>query len=66
MKLSEIKVELGEPEVEINYESLAESLMEYAQSTMEEIANECIEHYVRYEMDVSDMVSDYCNDAIKN
>ena len=64
--MSEIKVELGEPEVEINYESLAESLMEYAQSTMEEIANELIEHYVRYEMDVSDMVSDYCNDAIND
>ena len=62
--MSEIKVELGEPEVEINYESLAESLMEYAQSTVEEIANECIEHYMRYEVDISDMVSDHVSDTI--
>ena len=59
-----IKVELGEPEVEINYESLAESLMEYANDTITEVANEAIEHYVRYEMDLSDMVSDYVSDSI--
>ena len=62
--MSEIKVELGEPEVEINYEDLAASLMEYAQSTIEEVANEAIDHYVRYEMDLSDMVSDYVSDQV--
>jgi len=61
-----IKVELGQPEVEINYESLAESLMEYATDTITEVANEAIEHYMRYELDVSDLVSDYCNDAIND
>ena len=64
--MSEITVELGEPEVEINYASLAEHLMEYATETITEVANEAIENYVRYEMDVSDMVSDYCNDAISD
>ncbi len=64
--MSEITVELGEPEVEINYASLAEHLMEYATETIAEVANEAIENYVRYEMDVSDMVSDYCNDAISD
>ncbi len=64
--MSEITVELGEPEVEINYASLAEHLMEYATETITEVANEAIENYVRYEMDVSDMVSDYCNDAIND
>jgi len=64
--VSEITVELGEPEVEINYASLAEHLMEYATETITEVANEAIENYVRYEMDVSDMVSDYCNDAISD
>ena len=59
-----IKVELGQPEVEINYESLAESLMEYATDTITEVANEAIEHYVRYEMDLSDMVSDYVSDQV--
>ncbi len=64
--MSEITVELGEPEVEINYASLAEHLMEYATETITEVANEAIENYVRYEMDVSEMVSDYCNDAISD
>jgi len=64
--VSEITVELGEPEVEINYASLAEHLMEYATETITEVANEAIENYVRYEMDVSEMVSDYCNDAISD
>jgi hypothetical protein len=65
MKMSEaIKIELGDPEIAIDYESLAESLLEYATDTISEIANEAIEHYVRYEMDVSDMVSDYVSDQI--
>ena len=59
-----IKVELGEPEVGIDYESLAESLMDYAQSKIEDIANECIESYIRYEMDISDMVSDAASDQV--
>ena len=62
--MSEIKVELGEPEVEIDHSALAESLMEYATDTINEIANEAIEQYVRYEMDISDMVSDYVSDNI--
>jgi hypothetical protein len=62
--MSEITVELGEPEVEINYSALAESLMEYATETITEVANEAIEHYVSYELDISEQVSDAVNDAI--
>jgi hypothetical protein len=67
MKMSEsIKIELGEPEVTIDYSALAERLMEYATDTMNEIANEAIEHYVRYEMDVSDIVSDMVSDQVND
>ena len=62
--MSEITVELGEPEVEINYSALAESLMEYATETITEIANEAVEHYVSYEMDISDQVRDAVSDAV--
>ena len=61
-----IKIELGEPEVTIDYSALAERLMEYATDTMNEIANEAIEHYVRYEMDVSDIVSDMVSDQVND
>jgi VIT1/CCC1 family predicted Fe2+/Mn2+ transporter len=64
VKMSEITVELGEPEVEINYSALAESLMEYATDTIAEVANEAVEHYVSYEMDISEMVHDAVSDAI--
>ena len=62
--MSEITVELGEPEVEIDYASLATSLMEYATDTIAEVANEAVEHYVSYEMDISEMVHDAVSDAI--
>ena len=64
--MSEITVELGEPEVEINYSALAESLMEYATDTITEVANEAIEHYVSYEMDISEQVHDAINDVISD
>jgi hypothetical protein len=62
--MSEVTVELGEPEVTIDYSTLAASLMEEAQSSIEDIVNECIEHYMRYELDLSDMVSDYVQSEI--
>jgi len=62
--MNEITVELGEPEVEINYSALAESLMEYATDTITEVANEAIEHYVSYELDISEQVHDAVSDAI--
>ena len=62
--MSEITVELGEPEVEIDYASLATSLMEYAGETITEVANEAIEHYMNYELDISEQVSDAVSDAV--
>ena len=62
--MSEITVELGEPEVEINHAALAESLMEYANETITEVANEAVEHYMEYELDISDMVHDAVSDAV--
>jgi hypothetical protein len=64
--MSEIKVELGEPEVEIDHAALAQSLLEECGESITEIANEAIEHYMRYELDVSDMVSDQVSDSIND
>jgi len=62
--MSEITVELGEPEVEIDYSALAQSLMEYATETITEIANEAVEHYMTYELDISEQVHDAVSDAV--
>ena len=61
-----IEIEMGTPEVSIDYESLGQSLLEECGESITEIANEAVEHYMRYELDVSDLVSDYCNDAIND
>ena len=61
-----IDIEMGTPEVSIDYESLGQSLLEECGESITEIANEAVEHYMRYELDVSDMVSDYCNDTIND
>lgn len=62
--MSEITVELGEPEVEIDYSALAQSLMEYATETITEIANEAVEHYMTYDLDISEQVHDAVSDAV--
>ncbi len=59
-----IEIEFGTPEVEIDHAALAQNLMEYATDTIAEVANEAIEHYVSYEMDISEMVHDAVSDAI--
>ena len=61
-----IEIEMGTPEVSIDFESLGQSLLEECGESITEIANEAVEHYMRYELDVSDLVSDYCNDAIND
>ena len=61
-----IEIEMGTPEVSIDYESLGQSLLEECGESITEIANEAVEHYMRYELDISDIVSDYCNDAIND
>ena len=61
-----IEIEMGTPEVSIDYASLGQSLLEECGESITEIANEAVEHYMRYELDISDLVSDYCNDAIND
>ena len=61
-----IEIEMGTPEVSIDYDSLGQSLLEECGESITEIANEAVEHYMRYELDISDLVSDYCNDAIND
>ena len=61
-----IEIEMGTPEVSIDYESLGQSLLEECGESITEIANEAVEHYMRYELDISDMVSDYVSDTIND
>ena len=61
-----IEIEMGTPEVSIDYASLGQNILEECGESITEIANEAVEHYMRYELDVSDMVSDYCNDTIND
>jgi hypothetical protein len=57
-----IEIEMGTPEVSIDYANLIERCNVY----ITEIANEAIEHYVHYELDISDMVSDYVSDFVSD
>ena len=61
-----IEIEMGTPEVSIDYATLGQNILEECGESITEIANEAVEHYMRYELDVSDMVSDYCNDTIND
>jgi hypothetical protein len=67
MKMSEsIKIELGTPEVTIDYSTLAQELIEEAADGIAEIANEAVDHYMRYEFDISDQLSDQVSDSIND
>jgi len=59
-----IEIEFGTPEVKIDYSLLAQELLSECSDGIADIANESIDHYMRYEFDCSDMVSDYVNDTI--
>jgi|TARA_B110001454_G_scaffold217586_1_gene243284 hypothetical protein len=64
-----IKVELGltaEPVVTVDYSALAQELLEEVSDSIAEIANEAVDHYMRYEFDISDQVSDQVGDTIND
>ena len=62
----EIQVELGTPEVTIDYDTLCAALMEYADTDIGNMVDERIEHYMSYELDVSDVVQDCVHDAVSD
>jgi len=67
MKMSDaIQIELGTPEVTIDHSTLAQELLEEANDSIVEIANEAVDHYMRYEFDISDQVSDQVSDSIND
>tara|TARA_B100000809_G_C15053434_1_gene499764 strand:+ start:153 stop:683 length:531 start_codon:yes stop_codon:yes gene_type:complete len=61
-----ISIELGTPEISIDYSALAQELLEEASDSIVEIANEAVDHYMRYEFDISDQVSDQVSDSIND
>ena len=63
-----IKVELGQPEVEIDYRKLGENLLdevtEAINDMVSEAAGEAVENYMRYEFDFSSEVSEAVSDEL--
>ena len=62
----DIQIELGTPEITINYDSLAEKLWEYSEDSLQSMVDERIDNYCTYELDVSDVVYECVHDAVSD